>query len=73
MTSLEADSFVGLSLASDTADRLGIARETITQIEVRALNTAGSDLGILVFALANRVKRLSDDLTTAIGSETHGR
>ena len=73
LTSLEADSFVGLSLVSDTADRLGIARETITQIEVRALNTAGSDLGILVFALANRVKRLSDDLTTAIGSETHGR
>ena len=73
LTSLEADSFVGLSLALDVADRLGLASETIAQIEERALRVPGSDSGVRVMALASRMTQLSEDLESAIGSVTHGR
>ena len=43
LTSLESNSFVGLSLALDVADRLGIAVEATTEVEERALRTPGSD------------------------------
>ena len=73
LTSLEADSFVGLSLALDVADRLGLASETIAQIEERALRVSGSDSGVRVMALASRMTQLSEDLESAIRSMTHGR
>ena len=73
LTSLEADSFVGLSVALDVADRLGLASETIAQIEERALRAPRSDSGVRVMALASRMTRLSEDLESAIGSMTHGR
>ena len=73
LTSLESDSFVGLSVALDVADRLGLASETISQIEERALSTPGSDSGVRVMALASKMTRLSEDLNSAIGSMTHGR
>ena len=73
LTSLEADSFIGLSVALDVADRLGLASETIAQIEERALSTPGSDSGVRVMALASKMTRLSEDLNSAIGSITHGR
>ena len=67
LTSLESDSFVGLSLALDVADRLSLAAETITQIAARAISNPGSDPGVRVFALAKRLTQLSKDLTSAIG------
>ena len=67
LTSLESDSFVGLSLALDVANRLGLAAETITQIDARAISNPGSDLGVRVCALAKRLTQLSKDLTSAIG------
>ncbi len=67
LTSLESDSFVGLSLALDVADRLGLATETITQIDARAISNPGSDLGVRVFALAKILAQLSKDLASAIG------
>ena len=67
LTSLESDSFVGLSLALDVANRLGLATETITQIDARAISNPGSDLGVRVCALAKRLTQLSKDLTSAIG------
>ena len=73
LTSLESDSFVGLSLALDVADRLGLASETIAQIEERALRAPGSDSGVRVMALASRMTQLSEDLKSAIGSVTHGK
>ncbi len=73
LTALEADAFVGLSPACDVAARFGLAGATVTEIEERALSTAGSDVGVLVFALADRMTQLSKDLTTFIGGEAHGR
>ena len=46
LNSLETDSFTGLSVALDVADRLGLASETVAQIEERALSTLGSDSGV---------------------------
>ena len=73
LTSLEADSFDGLSLALQVADRLGLAPETVAQIEERALRTPGADPGVRVVALATWMTRLSKDLESAIGSVNHGR
>ena len=73
LTSLESDSFVGLSLALDVADRLGLAAETIAQIEERALRAPRSNSGVRVMALASRMTQLSKELESAIGSVTHGR
>ena len=73
LTSLEADSFVGLSVALDVAARFELASQTIAQIEERALNTPGSDAGVRVIALASKMTRLSEDLNSAMGSMTHGR
>ena len=57
LISLESNSFVGLSLALDVADRLGIAVEATTEVEERALRTPGSDPGVRVVALASRMTR----------------
>ena len=73
LTSLESNSFVGLSLALDVADRLGIAVEATTEVEERVLRTPGSDPGVRVVALASRMTQLSRELESAIGSVTHGR
>ena len=73
LISLEADSFDGLSLALDLADRLGLAAETIAEIEDRAMSVPGSDSGARVLALANRISQVSKDLESAIGSVTHAR
>ena len=73
LTSLESDSFDGLALALDVASRLGLAAETIAKIEDRALSVPGSDSGVRVLALANRVSQVSKDLESAIGSVAHAR
>ena len=73
LTSLESDFFVGLPLALDVADRLGLAAETIAQIEERALRAPRSNSGVRVMALASRMTQLSKELESAIGSVTHGR
>ena len=73
LTSLESDSFDGLALALDVANRLGLAEETIAKIEDRALSVPGSDLGVRILALANRVSQVSKDLESAIGSVAHAR
>ena len=73
LTSLESGSFVGLPLALDVADRLGLAAETIAQIEERALRAPRSNSGVRVMALASRMTQLSKELESAIGSVTHGR
>ncbi len=73
LTSLESDSFLGLSSALDVATRLELAPEMITRIEERALRTPGADPGVRVMALASRMTQLSEDLEQAKGSVTHGR
>ena len=73
LTSLASDSFTGLPLALDAADRLGLATETVAHIEETALNTPGSDSGVRVLALANKMRQISDDLDSALRSVTHGR
>ena len=73
LISLESDSFAGLPSALDVADRLGLAAKAAAQIEERALNTPGSETGVRVVALANKMKKISDDLDLALRSVTHGR
>ena len=73
LTSLASDSFTGLPLALDVADRLNLATEAVAQIEERALNTPGSESGVRVMALANKMKQISDELDSALRSVTHGR
>ena len=68
LTSLESDSFTGLPLALDVADRLGLATEAAAQIEERALTTPGSETGVRVLALANKMKKISDELDSALRS-----
>ena len=58
LTSLESNFFVGLPLALDVADRLGLAAETIAQIEERALRAPKSNSGVRVMALASRMTQL---------------
>ncbi len=73
LTSLESDSFIGLSLALDVADRMGLAVETSAQVGERALRGPGADPGVRVVALASRMTQLSRELESEIGSVTHGR
>ena len=73
LTSLASGSFGGLPLALDMADRLGLAGETVAQIEKRALSTPDSSSGVQVLALANRMRQLADILDSALRSVTHGR
>ena len=73
LTSLESDSFGGLPLALDVVDRLGLTTEAVTGIEERALHKPGSDSGVRVLALANRMRQVSQDLDSALRSVTHGR
>ena len=68
LTSLESDSFTGLPLALDVAERLGLATEAAAQIEERALMTPGSETGVRVLALANKMKKISDELDSALRS-----
>ena len=67
LTSLESDSFVGMSIALDVADRLGLAKDTVAKIEERAMSTPGGDPGVRVLALANKVAKLSKDLDSILG------
>ncbi len=62
LASLEEDSFAGLALACDVAARLGLAGDKVAEIEERALHTTGSDQGVLILALADRMKQVSNDL-----------
>ena len=73
LVSLDSASFIGLSLALDVADRLGLAVETTAKVEERAFRTPGADQGVRVVALASRMTQLSRELESAIGSVTHGR
>ena len=73
LTSLESDSFDGLPLALDVVDRLGLATEAVSGIEERALHKPGSDSGVRVLALANRIRQVSQELDSALRSVTHGR
>ena len=73
LTSLESDSFDGMAEVLDEVERLGLATETAQQIKERAMRTPDSDLGIRVLVLANRMRQLSNELDSAIGSATHGR
>ena len=73
LASLESESFIGMSLALDVADRLGLAVETTAQVMDKALRTPGSDPGVRVVALASRMTQVSRELESAIGSVTHGR
>ena len=73
LVSLESDYFPGLSLALDVADRLGLAKEAVTEIKERALDKPGSDSGVRVLALADRMRQVSQDLDSALRSVTHGR
>ena len=72
LISLESDSFGGLPLALDVVGRLGLAKEAVTGIEDRALRNPGSDSGIRVLALANRMRQVSQDLDSALRSVSHG-
>ena len=73
LSSLESESFTGLSLVLDVADRLGLAREAVVEIEKRALDNPGSDSGVRVLALAEKMGQISQDLDSALRSVTHGR
>ena len=72
LSSLESDFFIGLSLALDVADGLGMATEAVTEIQDRALDKPGSDSGVRVLALADRMRQISQDLESALRSVTHG-
>ena len=71
LTSLETDSSDGLSLALDVASRLGLAAETTARIEYRAMCDPGSDPGVRVVALADRLAQISKELESAVGSVKH--
>ena len=73
LTSLESASFDGMPLALDVMKQLGLAAETIAQVEERATSTPGSDEGVLVFALAGILTRLSKDIDSAIREFYHAR
>ena len=73
LTSLESASFDGTPLALDVMEQLGLATKTIAQVEERATSTPGSDEGVLVFALAGILTRLSKDLDSAIREFYHAR
>lgn len=73
LLSLESDSFDGMAEVLDEVERLGLARETTQQIEERAMRTPDSDAGVRVLVLANKMRQLSNDLDSALGSATHGR
>ncbi len=73
LLSLESDSYDGIAEVVDAVERLGLATETTQQIEERALNSQGSDIGVRVLVLANKMRQLSNDLSSTIGSAAHGR
>ena len=72
---LEADSFDSMAQAQvlDVIGQLGLASDRVSQIYERALLRPGSDPGIRVLALANKMRQLSDALEWTIGSAKHGR
>ena len=72
LTSLESDSFAGLPLALDVAHRLDLATGAVAEIEGRALSKPGSNSGVRVLALADRMRKVSQDLDLALRSVTHG-
>ena len=72
LNKLESESFVGLSLAVDIADRIGLAADAIARIENSALQSAGGDLGVRVVALSKVMNRLSEEVNAAIGDMTNG-
>ena len=73
LASLESESFIGMALALDVTDRLGLADETTSQMMENALRTPGADPGVRVVALASRMTRISQELELALGSVTNGR
>ena len=73
LITLESESFDGLSRALDVVDRLGLAPETIAQIEERAMNTPGSDTGVRVIALTKWMTRVAQDIGSAIGGLDNAR
>ena len=72
LDSLESEAFVGLSLAMDAAESLGLAADTIHQIEERSLRVPGSDSGARVLALTRIMSQLSKELESALGSVNDG-
>ena len=66
LSSMESDSFTGLSLALDVANRFGLATEAVTEIQERALDKPGSDSGVRVLALAEKLRQISQDLDSAL-------
>ena len=73
LISLESESFDGLSRTLDVMDRLGLAPETIAQIEESAMTTPGSDPGVRVLALAKRMTQISQDLDSTIRGLNNAR
>ena len=70
---LEESSHVGLSMAVDMADRLGMAKDTISEMKARALATPGYDSGVRILALTSWMGLLAEDLESAIAGMTDGR
>ena len=73
LASLESESFIGMSLTLDVADRLGLAVETTTHVMDKALRTPGYDPSVRVIALASRMAEVSRELESALGSVKNGR
>ena len=68
LRSLERDSYIGIPVALDVAHRLGLALDTITEIEERALITPGYDLGVRMLAFSNKLSDLSRSLNSFLGA-----
>ena len=68
LIAMESDSFAGLSVTLDVMDDLDLGSEAIAQIQDHSLKGVNSDLGVLVFTLANEMTRLSDEIEPAVRS-----
>ena len=73
LSRLETDSFEAMAQVLDVMGRLGLASDGITQMYEEALHRPGSDPGIRVLALANRMRQLTNALASTTGSINHGR
>ena len=73
LMTVESNPSDGLVYVLDLFDRLGLARETVADIEARALSNPGGHTGVKILALSRKMSMISKDLESALREFDNGR